>query len=192
MRRIVNSTYMSLDGVVQHPENWTFDYRSDDAAQFGHDQLFSSDALLMGRRTYDIFVEHWPKATDDAGFADRMNALPKYVVSNTLTNPSWSNTTVVNGDITDQIRKLKDAPGQDILQYGYGAVTAHLLRVGLLDELRIWLHPLLVGGSEPDTLLFHEQVEAQLQLVSTQPYESGMVILTYQPDHGSNLGNVGP
>ena len=84
MRHIANATYISLDGVVQHPELWTFDYRSDDAAQVSHDQLFAADALIMGRHTYDIFAGHWPAATDPGGFADRMNTIPKYVLSRTL------------------------------------------------------------------------------------------------------------
>ena len=89
MRHIANATYMSLDGVVQHPELWTFDYRSDDAAQVSHDQLFAADALIMGRHTYDIFAGHWPAATDPGGFADRMNTIPKYVLSRTLSQPPF-------------------------------------------------------------------------------------------------------
>jgi dihydrofolate reductase len=150
MRHIANATYMSLDGVVQHPELWTFDYRSDDAAQVSHDQLFAADALIMGRHTYDIFAGHWPAATDPDGFADRMNTIPKYVLSRTLSKPSWTNTTVLAGDnVVDRIRALKQEPGQDILQYGYGPVTRLLIDHGLLDELHIWLHPLLVGNTDP-------------------------------------------
>jgi dihydrofolate reductase len=116
MRHIANATYMSLDGVVQHPELWTFDYRSNDAAQVSHDQLFAADALIMGRHTYDIFAAHWPAATDPNGFADRMNNIPKYVLSRTLTKPSWTNTTVLAGDnVVDRIRALKQEPGQNIL-----------------------------------------------------------------------------
>jgi dihydrofolate reductase len=182
MRSIINSTYMSLDGVVQQPELWTFDYRSDDAARFGHEQLFSSDALLMGRHTYEIFAGHWPTVTDDEGFADRMNSLPKYVVSDTLTEPTWSNTTVLaRADAADQLRKLKQQSGQDILQYGYGPVTATVMREGLLDELRIWLHPLLVGGNDPDALLAHVGAHAKLALAGVTRYDSGLLILRYRP-----------
>ena len=150
MRHIANATYMSLDGVVQHPELWTFDYRSDDAAQVSHDQLFAADALIMGRHTYDIFASHWPAANDPDGFADRMNNLPKYVLSRTLSEPSWTNTTVLAGDdVVDRIRALKQEPGQNILQYGYGPVTRLLIDHGLLDELHIWLHPLFVGNTDP-------------------------------------------
>ena len=186
MRRIINSTYMSLDGVIQRPELWTFDYRSDDAARFQHEQLFGSDALLMGRHTYEIFADHWPTATDGEGFADRMNSLPKYVVSDTLTEPTWNNTTVLaRGDAADQLRKLKQQSGQDILQYGYGPVTASLMRGGMLDELRIWLHPLLVGGNDPQALLAHVGAQARLALADVARYDSGLVSLRYRPSDGS-------
>jgi dihydrofolate reductase len=185
MRRIITSTYMSLDGVIQRPELWTFDYRSDDAARFQHEQLFGSDALLMGRHTYEIFADHWPTATDDEGFADRMNSLPKYVVSDTLTEPTWNGTTVLaRADAADQLRKIKQQSGQDILQYGYGPVTATLMREGMLDELRIWLHPLLVGGNDPDALLAHVGINAKLALADVTRYDSGLVILRYRPTNG--------
>jgi dihydrofolate reductase len=186
MRRIINSTYMSLDGVVQKPELWTFDYRDDAAAKFGHDQLFNSDAVLMGRRTYEIFAEVWPSATDAEGMADRMNSLPKYVVSDSLTQPQWNNTTVINrAEFPARARDLKQQPGQDIIQYGYGPVTAALLRGGLLDELRIWLHPLLVGSHAPDDLLAGVGADARFRLADLKAYDSGMVILSYQPQPGA-------
>jgi dihydrofolate reductase len=182
MRRIINSTYMSLDGVVQRPELWTFEYRDDAAAKFGHDQLFSCDALLMGRHTYEIFADHWPSAIEAEGFADRMNSLPKYVVSDSLTQPRWNNTTVINrAELPARVRELKQQPGQDIIQYGYGPVTATLLSGGLLDELRIWLHPLLVGDHAPDALLARAGVDARFRLADLKTYDSGLVILSYQP-----------
>src|SRR5215475_14925848 len=98
MRRIITATYMTLDGVVQRPEAWTFGYRSDEAARVSYDQLFAAGSLIMGRHTYDIFAGHWPTATDASGFADRMNSIPKYVLSNTMTTASWTNTTVLGGD----------------------------------------------------------------------------------------------
>src|SRR6266480_2207554 len=114
MRRIITSAYMSLDGVVQRPELWTFDYRSDDAARFAHEQLFGSDALLMGRHTYQIFAGHWPDATDEEGFADRMNTLPKYVVSDTLDGPApWDNTIVVpRHDAPRSSARSRSSPGR--------------------------------------------------------------------------------
>jgi dihydrofolate reductase len=180
MRRIITSTYMSLDGVIQRPELWTFEYRSDDAAKVSHEQLSKADALIMGRITYEIFVGHWPAVTDDTGLADRMNSIPKYVLSNTLTEPAWNNTTVLSGDhIPERISELKQQPGQDILQYGFGPVTALLLAEGLLDELHIWLHPLLAGGTDPQTRIGAVGAQARFQLREVRPYESGLVILSY-------------
>jgi dihydrofolate reductase len=181
MRHIANATYMSLDGVVQHPELWTFDYRSDDAAQVSHDQLFAADALIMGRHTYDIFASHWPAATDPDGFADRMNTIPKYVLSRTLSEPSWTNTTVLAGDnVVDRIRALKQEPGQDILQYGYGPVTRLLIDHGLLDELHIWLHPLLVGNTDPGDHIGAVGAASRWQLDDLRRHDSGLVILSYR------------
>ncbi len=147
MRRIINSTYMSLDGVVQRPELWTFDYRDEEAAKFAHDQLFNCDALLMGRRTYEGFADVWPGRTDAEGMADRMNSLPKYVVSDSLTQPRWNNTTVINrSEFPARARELKQQPGQDIIQYGYGPVTAALLRASPNPERS---HPAPGGTQGP-------------------------------------------
>ena len=181
MRHIANATYISLDGVVQHPELWTFDYRSDDAAQVSHDQLFAADALIMGRHTYDIFAGHWPAATDPGGFADRMNTIPKYVLSHTLSKPSWTNTTVLAGDnVVGRIRALKQEPGQNILQYGYGPVTRLLIDHGLLDELHIWLHPLLVGNTNPRDHIGAVGAASRWQLDDLRRHDSGLVILSYR------------
>ncbi len=182
MRRIINSTYLSLDGVVQLPERWTFDYRDEAADKFGHEQLASCGGVLMGRKAYDIFAAVWPEARESTGMADRMNALPKYVVSDSLTEPEWNNTTVIKrADLAQRMQELKQESGQDIIQYGYGQVTASLLREGLLDELRIWLHPILVGGNDPTALLAHVGAEARLRLTDVKSYDSGLVILSYQP-----------
>jgi dihydrofolate reductase len=184
--RIVNATYMSLDGVVQRPWEWTFDYRSDEVTQATHDQLFDADALLMGRHTYDIFVDHWPEATDETGMADRMNSIPKYVLSHSLNQPSWKNTTVLAGDdVVDRIRDLKAQPGRDIVQYGYGPVTRLLIENGLLDELRIWLHPVLVGSSEPSEQIGAVGAHAAFLLANVRSYDSGMVVLSYRSSDSS-------
>ncbi len=182
MRRIINSTYMTLDGVVQKPQFWSFDYRDEAAAAFAHDQLFNCDAILMGRIAYEGLAGYWPTATDTDGTADRMNSLPKYVISNTLTQPQWNNTTVIDRtDFPTRMRELKQQPGQDIIQYGYGPVTTALLHHDLLDELRIWLHPLMVGGHSPDDLLAAAGTEARLRLTDHKTYDSGLIILSYQP-----------
>jgi dihydrofolate reductase len=182
LRRIINSTYMSIDGAVQEPQRWTFDYRSEDLAQYAHDLLFSADALIMGRRTYEVFSEAWPKATDDTGMADRINALPKFVASDTVTTPAWNNTTASKvEDFPDLLRELKSRPGQDIVQYGYGPLTTTLIRERLLDELQIWLHPLFTGDADATNLISHQTTAARFHLADVRRYDSGVVVLHYQP-----------
>ncbi len=136
----------------------------------------------MGRLTYEGFAAYWPTATDTDGSAERMNSLPKYVVSDHLTAPEWHNTTVIGrGELPARVNELKQQSGQDIIQYGYGPVTATLLREGLLDELRIWLHPILAGGAPADTLQTQVPEDARLRLADVKTYDSGLVILSYQP-----------
>jgi dihydrofolate reductase len=129
-----------------------------------------------------VFAEVWPKVTDDTGAADRMNALPKFVASDTLTEPAWQNTTVsAVADFPDVVRDLKARPGQDIVQYGYGPLTATLIRENLLDELQIWLHPLFTGDATPADLISHHTTETRFHLADVRRFESGVVILHYRP-----------
>jgi len=179
MRRIINSTYMSLDGVVQRPELWTFDYRDDEAAKVGHDQLFSCDALLMGRRTYEGFADVWPSRTDAEGMADRMNSLPKYVVSDSLTQPQWSNTTVINrSEFPARARELKQQPGQNILVAGSATLVQTLVQHNLVDEYHLLVYPVVLGAGKR---LFKDGTMTTLKLVETKPFSSGVVALIYQP-----------
>lgn len=181
MGRLINSTYLSLDGVVQNPQNYTFGYRSDDATAYQHKLLLGADALLMGRLTYEIFAEAWPTMTDETGMADRMNTLPKYVVSDTLTSPSWANTQVVpRAHARDRVRRLKTEVGT-VVQYGYGPVTANLLDAGLVDEIHLWMHPLFAGAEEPADVISHTGTTARLELVDVTSFETGLVILVYRP-----------
>ncbi len=190
--RIVNATYMSLDGVIQRLWEWTFDYRSGDVAKAIRDQLFDADALIMGRQTYDSFTEFWPTATDENGVADRMNSIPKYVLSHGMDQPIWNNTTVLTGsDVIDQIRDLKAKPGREILQYGYGPVTRQLIEDGLLDELRIWLHPLLAGNTEPGDQAGVVGAQASFQLGDVCTYNSGLAVLTYRRPDAKTNGEAG-
>ena len=147
MRKIINSTYITLDGVVEGPHLWPSLGRPGDerAGQIQTDLLLSCDALLMGRHTYDGFAPVWPTRSGDP-YSDHINAMPKYVVSTTLKDPEWTNTRVIDGDVAGEVTRLKEAPGKDIVQYGFGAVSRLLLEHGLLDELRLWVHPLIVGS----------------------------------------------
>jgi len=181
MRRIINSTYISLDGVVEEPHEWpTIERPSDErGGQIQTSLLMACDAVLMGRRTYDGFAPVWQTRSGDP-LSDRMNTMPKYVVSTTLRDPDWANTTVISGDVATQIRELKGQPGQDIVQYGFGAVSTLLMENGLLDELRLWFHPLFVGKGTSDDLLFPKAPTTQFELTDSTILKNGMAILTYR------------
>jgi dihydrofolate reductase len=181
MRKIINSTYISLDGVVEMPHKWPTIERPSDGRgdQVQTDLLMECDAVLMGRRTYDSFAPAWQARSGDP-LSDRMNALPKYVISRTLTDPDWTNTTVISSDVPGRIRELKEEPGQDIVQYGFGAVSTLLMQHGLLDQLRLWIHPLFVGAGSADDVLFPKGPPTQFDLIDSTILKSSMVILTYQ------------
>ena len=183
MRRIVNSTYITLDGVIEHPETWPDTGVAGDGTglRVQTDLLFGCDAVLMGRRTYDGFAPVWMTRSGDP-YSDRINSMTKYVVSHTLRDPEWANTTVLAGaDIADQLAALKQQDGQDIVQYGIGPVTRVLLEHDLLDELRLWVHPLLLGHGQPDDLLFRPGRTTHWDVADTTVLNTGIVIITYRP-----------
>lgn len=181
MRKIINSTYISLDGVVEMPHKWPTIERPPDerGGQIQTSLLQACDAVLMGRRTYESFAPAWQSRSGDP-LSDRMNAVTKYVVSTTLTDPDWANTTVISGDVAERIGQLKEEPGQDIVQYGFGAVSTLLMQHGLLDELRLWIHPLFVGIGSADDVLFPKGPPAQFVLTDSTILNSGMAILSYR------------
>ena len=181
MRRIINSTYISLDGVIKDPQDWPGNGIEPDGTglKAQTDLLFACDAVLMGRRTYPGFAAAWMARSGDP-YSDRINSMTKYVVSSTLHDPKWNNTTVISGDPIAQIRRLKVRPGQDIVQYGFGQLSYALLQHGLLDELRLWVHPLFVGKAAPADLLFRPSAAARFELTRTLALNTGIVILTYR------------
>jgi dihydrofolate reductase len=179
MRSIVWSEYISLDGVVEEPGEWSIPYFSDDLAQYKSDELFESDALLLGRSTYEAFAAAWPNMEDVEGdFAVRMNTLPKYIASTTLKKAEWNNSTVIRDNIPEEVSKLKQEPGKNILIAGSGALAKSLMRHNLIDEIRMLVHPVAVGSGKR---LFEGAKESiGLKLVDMRPFESGVVALTYQ------------
>jgi dihydrofolate reductase len=187
MRKIINSTYITLDGVIQDPQDWPGNGIEGDGtgAKVQLDLLFGCDAVLMGARTYPPMAAAWMARSGDP-YSDRINAMAKYVVSSTLTDPEWDNTTVISGDPIEAIRDLKSRPGQDIVQYGFGQLSYALLEHGLLDELRLWVHPLLLGQGTADSLLFRPAVTTQLELASALALNTGTVILTYRVPSASD------
>jgi dihydrofolate reductase len=181
MRRIINSTYITLDGVIQDPQDWPGNGIEPDETglKVQTDLLFGCDAVLMGGRTYQGMAPAWMARSGDP-YSDRINSMAKYVVSSTLTDPQWANTTVIGGDPIAAIRRLKDQPGQDLVQYGFGQLSYTLLEHGLLDELRLWVHPLFAGRASTEDLMFRPAAAAQLELADTLVLNTGTVILTYR------------
>ena len=185
MRKVIASEYVSLDGVMEAPEQWTFQFWNDEHAKYAHDQLFASDALLLGRETYQGFAAAWPYMEDIEGdFAVRMNTLPKFVVSTTLEEPlEWNNSSLIKESVAAEVSKLKRQPGQDILTYGSGELVNTLGQHGLIDEYRIWVHPVVVGSGKR---LFKDGSDtAVLGLVDSTTFSSGVVVLSYQPAESS-------
>lgn len=153
MRKLVNDTMMTLDGDISNMEDWHFDFIGEEFMATARERLFGSDALIMGRLTYEGFATAWTERAGTDDFADRMNAIQKYVVSTTVTDPDWNNTDAIGGDVATRVAELKEQDGQDILQYGFGDVTRLLLDNGLVDEVRVWLHPVLSGKAESSELI---------------------------------------
>lgn len=181
MRKIINSTYVTLDGAMEHPENWSMDYFNEQAQTFATDQLMASDALLMGRGTYEGFAAAWPERSGDP-FTDRMNSMAKYVVSSTLDKAGWNNTTILTGDVTEEVTKLKKQDGADILMYGYGPLAQELAEHNLLDELRLWVHPIIFGQGEPSDLIFRGGRDTVMfKHVGTTTFDNGVLINAYKP-----------
>ena len=180
MRNIINSTYISLDGVIERPHEWpSVGARGSEGDELQAELMLSCDALIMGRRTYDGFAPVWPTRSGDP-VSDHINSMPKYVVSSTLTDPEWNNTAVISGDPVAELKRLKEAPGKNIIQYGFGQLSFTLLEHGLLDELRLWVHPLFVGRAEPMDLMFRNGVSARFDLVDATSLPNGIAVLSYR------------
>jgi dihydrofolate reductase len=181
MTRIVVTEFISLDGVIDEPR-WTFQFeRGPDGGKFKFDELFNSEALLLGRVTYQGFAQAWPSmGTDD--FGKRMNSIPKYVVSSTLTDEeaTWGPTTVLRGDVVAEVTRLKQQPGGDLLVEGSAQLAQTLIRHGLVDEYRLMLFPMVLGAGRR---LFPPEVNesATLTLTDSKPDRDGVMLLTYHP-----------
>jgi len=187
MRKIIATEYVTIDGVFEDPGGgdktkyggWSFAFWSESAGKFKFDELFAADALLLGRVTYEGFAKAWPAMKDEKGFADRMNSIPKYVVSQSLEKPEWNNSHVVKDNVTEEIAKLKDQSGKDILVAGSATLLETLMKADLVDEYRLMVHPVVLGGGRK---LFKEGIEKKaLQLIGTKTLEKGIVILSYTP-----------
>jgi dihydrofolate reductase len=175
MRKIIESTLMSADGVIGSPPLWAMDYRDEEVTRDALERLSGSDAMLMGRGSYELFAAAWPGQTDD--FAQRMNGIRKYVFSSTLASADWSNSTIVRGDVLSEIARIKEQDGGDLALFGHGRLAQTLLENGLIDELRLSIHPVLAGAGLPQ---FSNGHKTPLKLVSAKTFTTGVVVLSYQ------------
>jgi dihydrofolate reductase len=200
MGRIVVSEFVSLDGVMEDPggsegtrnAGWTFRFdRGSEGDRFKLDEVLDAEALLLGRVTYEGFAKAWPTMEDPVGFAAKMNSMPKYVVSNSLSDAdaSWQNSTVVRGDAATGVRALKDAVAGDLLVAGSASLVQTLVEHGLVDEFRLMVFPIVLGSGKR---LFGDVSEAPvLALDGVSTIGAGIVILTYHPaPAGSARGNA--
>ncbi len=186
MGRIVVTEFMSLDGVIEAPGGgetfkhggWSFEIsRGDEGDKFKLDETLSSEALLLGRVTYEGFAAAWP--TRDGEFADKFNTMPKYVVSSTLENPEWNNSTVLKGDVAEEVARLKQEQDGDIVVHGSRRLVQTLVEHDLVDEYRLMVFPIVLGSGKR---LFGETSDKKpLRLVDSKVVGDGVTILVYEP-----------
>jgi dihydrofolate reductase len=186
MARIVVTEFVSLDGVIEDPGGsedfkyggWTFEFwRGEEGDQFKLDEAMGSDALLLGRRTYEGFADAWPSRSGE--FADKFNSMPKYVVSSTLRDPHWTNTTVLDGDLVPAVSKLRDGPGGDIVVHGSAQLVQALLANDLVDEVRLMVFPVVLGAGK--RLFGATDEKKPLRLTDTKVVGDGVAIMVYEP-----------
>jgi len=179
MRKVIATEYVMLDGVMEEPGQWSFPFWNDEAAQYKSEELFASDALLLGRVTYQGFAAAWPTMTDTGEFGEKMNSMPKYVASTTLEELAWNNSRLINGNVVEEVSALKQQPGQDLLLAGSGVLVHTLMQHDLIDEYRLMVHPIILGSGKR---LFRDGGAMKtLKLVETKTFSSGVVVLSYQP-----------
>lgn len=176
MRKLILTLYMSLDGVIEDPA-WSMPYWADDIAAFKFDELFASDALVLGRVTYEGFAQAWPSATDEQGFADRINSMPKFVATRTLDSLAWQ-AQPLDANVPEAVSALKQQDGQALLIYGSGGLAQTLMQHNLIDEYRLLVYPVVLGQG---ARLFRDASAPRLSLVESKQFSSGVVLLTYQP-----------
>ena len=188
MRRVIATEFVTLDGVMEDP-SWTFQFSSEEQEKFKFDELSASDALLLGRVTYEGFAAAWPQMMEQyegprraelGEYADMMNGYPKYVVSTTLKEPlEWNNSTLIKGDVAEEVSRLKQQPGKEILIFGSGDLVNTLMRHDLIDEYRLMVFPVVVGSGKR---LFRDGSYTKvLRLLDTKTFGSGVVVLSYLP-----------
>jgi dihydrofolate reductase len=180
MRKVIASLFVSLDGVMEKPETWHFPYFNEEMGAAIGQAMSSADAFLLGRRTYEEWAAYWPsQSPEENPMAAAINGLPKYVASTTLDDVTWQNSSLLEGDIAGEVEKLKRRPGKDIVVSGSATLVRSLLREGVLDELRLMVHPVVVGTGR--RLFENGEVQSALELVSSETFSTGVLNLTYRP-----------
>jgi dihydrofolate reductase len=178
MRDLIVTENLTLDGVAEALDGWFSPYQGDDILAVTRAHMAAADALLVGRVTYEEFAAYWPAQTDDqTGITDYLNRTTKYVVSSTMTSADWQNTTILAGPLKQEITRLKEQPGRDIVATGSITLIQALLREKLIDTYRLFVHPLVLGHGRR---LFPEGSDTALHLADTQTFRSGVVLLTYR------------
>jgi dihydrofolate reductase len=180
VRKVVAVELVSVDGVIEAPEEWAFSYSNDEMEEANASGMAASDALLLGRVTYEALAAFWPHQPGGTPMVDYINSVPKFVVSETLEEPlEWNNSTLIEGNVAEEITQLKRQPGKDITILGSGVLVRSLLRDGLLDELKLLVHPIVLGGGKR---LFEEGGDQKaLELVDSKTFGTGVLYLTYRP-----------
>ncbi|MEA2195195.1 MAG: hypothetical protein QOG42_1629 [Solirubrobacteraceae bacterium] len=175
-RKLIESTFITLDGVISDPGTWGVPYWDEEHNAYAAKLLAGADALLLGRATYEGFAQAWPSRSGDP-YTDKINAMPKHVASRTLTQATW-NAAILEGDAADAVAELKRRPGENLLKYGTGAFSRTLLEAGLLDELHLWVFPVIAGSGER---LLDGLGLTHLTLLDTSTFASGIVVHVLAP-----------
>jgi dihydrofolate reductase len=181
MRKVVAAEFLSLDGVMESPDKWHFPYFNEEMGQAVGEGFASAGAMMMGRVNYEEWAAFWPgQDPQENPFAAQMNTMKKYVVSTTLEEPlGWQNSTLIKENVAEEIAGLKRGEGGDIVISGSGGLVRSLLHLGLLDELKLMVHPILVGSGKR---LFEEgEEQTKLELVDSRTFSTGVLYLTYRP-----------
>jgi class 3 adenylate cyclase/dihydrofolate reductase len=190
--RLIVTSYVTLDGVVEAPgfdehrdgrNAWALHVQNEEDGQYNKAQVASADALLLGRKTWQIWAAFWPTATGDDWLRERINNMPKYVVSRTLSRADWNNSTIISGDVAAEVAKLKAQPGGELVVYGSPELVDELLKHDLVDEYRLLVYPVILGSGKH---LFRDRIDVHhLRLVDSRTFTSGVVLLTYVPEQAS-------
>ncbi|MGE5777067.1 MAG: dihydrofolate reductase family protein [Chloroflexota bacterium] len=195
MRKVVVGTFLTLDGVMQAPGDpqedteggfthggWQMPYFDEDSGKIMNKSISQTEALLLGRKTYQIFAAYWPSAPADDPFAKKFNSIPKYVVSTTLDKAAWNNSTLIRKNVPEEVAKLKQQPGSGIISVtGSGKLAQTLMKDNLVDEYVLWINPIVLGSGK--RLFDNGVIPNNLKLVDSKTTGSGVLVLTYQPTH---------